>query len=100
MRNVYTYLSYNNIKFSESMIRPLLKDDEEDEDAKINEIMVNQVTKALNISIPGEWGSQSGRVFNKLGEDFMKPVTSIGISILLIILNFSYICFFFQWKVY
>lgn len=58
------------------MIKPSLRDDVDDQ---IERIMLEQVTSALNISSPRFWGEQSGIVFNTLSEDFMKPVTEIGI---------------------
>ncbi|RZC37320.1 uncharacterized protein BDFB_011030, partial [Asbolus verrucosus] len=54
------------------MIKPALNDDE---DAKIDVIMNNEVKKALGLDV--NWGVQSDDVFAALGEDFMKPVVEI-----------------------
>lgn len=38
--------------------------------------MNNEVKEALGLNVT--WGGQSGNVFAALHEDFMKPVTDIG----------------------
>lgn len=49
----------------------------DDVDEKIEILMNTDVKQALGIDV--QWGAQSGGVFDALYEDFMKPVTSIGI---------------------
>lgn len=47
------------------------------DDNKLEEVMNGPVKKALGLN--ATWGEHSGTVFDVLSEDFMKPVTSIGI---------------------
>lgn len=61
------------------MMRTLLKYDiDEDRDQMLEDLMRNNVSKALNIPENVKWGSQGGTTFTRLMGDFMKPVIHIG----------------------
>ena len=62
-----------------SMVSYSRADDEteEDRDARLQVIMRTQVHEALGLPEQIVWGSQSGKVFETLAGDFMKPVTHI-----------------------
>jgi len=55
------------------MRKVLLRDD-----ASLDNLMNTVVKETLQIPAAVTWGGQSNDVFSKLYEDFMKPVTSVG----------------------
>jgi len=48
------------------------------DDASLDNLMNTVVKETLEIPKTVTWGGQSGAVFTKLYEDFMKPATSVG----------------------
>jgi hypothetical protein len=48
------------------------------DDAALDNLMNTVVKETLGIPTAVTWGGQSGDVFSKLYEDFMKPATSVG----------------------
>lgn len=54
-------------------------DEIETQAKSLDSVMNNDVKKALKLPSTLRWTASSGVVFNSLWEDFMKPVTHIGI---------------------
>ncbi|ALC43281.1 CG31821, partial [Drosophila busckii] len=62
----------------ERMYRTLVHYDiDENRDKMLEELMLTNVTEALNITTGVKWGAQSGTTFSKLMGDFMKPAVHI-----------------------
>lgn len=60
-----------------ALLRDLTNFDEINRDRVLSELMNSKVKQTLKIASNITWGGQSGRVFNVLSEDFMKPCTEV-----------------------
>lgn len=76
--NILYKVSPGRFRNARKPILPSARDTQDDRDLILDNLMNNDVKKALGVNVT--WGAQSGTVFSRLSGDFMKPVTHIGMN--------------------
>lgn len=70
-------LSYRKGRTMGAALRDLTNFDEINRDRLLSELMNGKVKETLKLASNITWGGQSGRVFQYLEGDFMKPCTEV-----------------------